>query len=66
MIELPVGWLLTTVGILGTTIATLAGIIYKSLSARLGVQDRIIDGLRADIERMSKGCGVESCHWRVR
>jgi hypothetical protein len=63
-IELPIGWLLSTVLGLGGVIATLAGIIYKSLSARLECQDRIIDGLRSDITRMSKGCGVELCHWR--
>lgn len=66
MIELPIGWLLTTVGILGGTIATLAGIIFQILKLRLEAQDRIIEGLRTDIERMAKGCGMESCHWRVR
>ena len=66
MIELPIGWLLATVGVLGSVIATLAGIIYTSLSARLGQQDKIIDGLRNDIDRMAKGCGVDVCHWRIR
>jgi hypothetical protein len=66
MIELPIGWLLATVGVLGSVIATLAGIIYKSLSARLETQDKIIAGMRLDIERMAKGCGVEACHWKIR
>lgn len=66
MVEISISWLLGTVGILGSVIATLAGIIYTSLNARLQVQDKIIEGMRIDIDRMSKGCGIEMCHWRVR
>jgi len=63
MIELPIGWVLGIIGTLAGVIATLASIIWHSLNARLAAQDRIIEGLRADIDRMSKGCGMESCHW---
>jgi hypothetical protein len=66
MIELPIAWLLSTLIALGCVIATLAGIIYRTLSLRLEAQDRIIDGLRTDIDRMAKGCGYEACHWRLR
>ena len=66
MIELPVTWLLGVLGILATTIASLAGIIYSILISRLRAQDAIIDGLRKDVERMAKGCGIETCHWRLR
>lgn len=66
MIEIPITWLLTTVGVLGGTIATLAGIIYSSLSARIAEQGRTIEHLRGDVERLSKGCGQEGCHWRGR
>jgi hypothetical protein len=62
----PIAWLLSTIGLLGGVIATLAGIIYKSLSARLAAQDKIIDGLRQDVERMAKGCGHKECLWRGR
>ena len=51
---------------LGGVIATLAGIIYSSLSKRLEAQDAIIQGLRIDIERLSKGCQLETCLWRTR
>jgi len=65
-VSIPIGWLLTTILGLGTVIATLAGIIFKSMSDRLTAQDKIIEGLRGDIERMAKGCGFETCHWRHR
>ncbi len=66
MIELPIAWLLSTIGLLGGVIATLAGIIYTSLSARLAAQDKIIDHLRLEVERMGKGCGQRDCLWRGR
>lgn len=64
--EIPVSWILTTFISLAGVIATMASIIYKSLSARLEVQDKIIEGMRNDIDRMSKGCGIDTCHWRNR
>lgn len=66
MIELPIGWILGIIGALGGVIATLAGMLWATMKDRLAAQDRIIDGLRADIERMAKGCGMEDCHWRGR
>jgi hypothetical protein len=66
LIALPVGWILTTIGLLGSVIATLAGIIYSSLSARIATQDKIIKRLQEDIGRMSKGCGLQGCHWKAR
>ncbi|MBK1884565.1 hypothetical protein JIN85_19270 [Luteolibacter pohnpeiensis] len=64
--SISVSWVLGIIGLLGGVIATLASIIYKSLSDRLAAQDKIIEHLRADVERMSKGCGLDPCHWRVR
>jgi len=66
MIELPVGWLLGIIGTLGGVIATLALTIWHSLNSRLTAQDKIIEGLRGDVERMSKGCGAAGCHWKHR
>jgi len=63
---IPVSWVLGIIGLLGGVIATLAGIIYHSMSDRLTVQDKIIEGLRTDIDRMSKGCGANGCHWKNR
>jgi hypothetical protein len=62
---IPVSWVLGVVGILGTVIATLAGIIYRSLTDRLAVQDRIIEKLQDDVDRLAKGCGHDACHWRA-
>lgn len=66
MITLPVGWILACIGGLATVIATLAGIIYNSLSTRLAAQDKIIERLQGDIDRMAKGCGANGCTWRGR
>lgn len=66
MIELPVGWLLGIIGTLGGVIATLAVTIWNSLNSRLTAQDKIIEFLRGDVERMSKGCGAPGCHWKGR
>ena len=63
MIELPIGWVLGIIGTLGGVITALASLLWNTMRDRLSAQDRIIEGLRADIERMSKGCGMESCHW---
>jgi hypothetical protein len=66
MIELPIGWILGIIGTLGGVITALATILWNTMRDRLAAQDRIIDGLRADIERMAKGCGLDGCHWRGR
>jgi hypothetical protein len=63
---IPVSWVLGVVGILGGVIATLAGIIYRSLTDRLAVQDQIIQRLQDDVDRLSKGCGHDGCHWRTK
>jgi len=65
-VTLPVAWILATMGVLGSVIATLAGIIYSSLSARIAAQDKIIKRLQEDISRMAKGCGMQGCSWRLR
>lgn len=62
----PVGWLLTIICTLGGVIATLATIIWKTLKERLSVQDGIIQKLQDDIDRLSKGCGIDACIWRNR
>ena len=62
----PVGWLLAIIATLGGVIATLAGIIWTTLKERLSVQDGIIKKLQDDIDRLSKGCGIDACIWRNR
>ena len=66
MIELPIAWILGIIGTLGTVIAGLASLLWGVVKSRIAAQDAIIAGLRSDIDRMSKGCGVEACHWRSR
>jgi hypothetical protein len=63
---IPVEWLLSVLIGLGGIIATLAGIIYKTLSSRIAAQDTIINRLQEDIDRLSKGCGLTSCIWKNR
>ena len=65
-IVLPVAWVITVIGTLCTAIVTLAVTIWRTLISRLAAQDKIIDGLRNDVERMSKGCGANGCHWKAR
>lgn len=65
-VPIPIGWLLGVIGGLAGVIATLAGIIWHSLNSRLAAQDKIIEHLRSDIERLSKGCGHRECLWRER
>lgn len=66
LVSLPIGWILGIIGTLGGVIATLAGVIWSTMKSRLEAQDKIIEGLRGDIERMAKGCGAEACLWRHR
>ena len=66
LVTIPLGWILTCIGGLATVIATLAGIIYSSLNARLAAQDKIIERLQEEIDRMGKGCGAAGCFWRER
>lgn len=62
----PVGWLIGIIGILGSTITALAGIIWHTLKDRLAIQDKIIEKLQDDVDRLSKGCGHQSCIWKSR
>lgn len=62
----PVGWLIAIIGTLGGVIATLSGVIWSTLKERLTVQDGIISKLQLDVDRLSKGCGIESCIWKNR
>lgn len=72
MIELPIAWILATIGTLSGAIATLAGIMWSFMKSRLEAQDKIIatqtvviDKLQEDVARMSKGCGINTCLWRT-
>lgn len=71
MIELPIAWILGTIGTLSGVIATLATIMWGFMKSRLEAQDKIINSqgqiieqLQKDIDRMSHGCGVDQCLWK--
>ena len=64
--EISAEWILGVLLGLGGVIATLAGIIYSSMSKRLEIQDRIIEKLQDDVDRLSQGCGVNECLWKNR
>jgi hypothetical protein len=61
---IPVEWILGVLIGLGSVIATLAGLLWRTMNNRLEAQDRIISNLQNEIARLSKGCGMESCIWR--
>lgn len=71
--NIPVEWVLTVLITLGGTIAALAKVIWNVMQSRLAAQDKIIASqtdtiakLQGDVERLSRGCGHEQCHWRGR
>jgi len=72
IIEIPIGWILSGIGVLCATIGTLATTFYQFMRSRLEAQDKIlsmqesqIDQLKNEVMRLSQGCGMESCHWRI-
>jgi hypothetical protein len=72
LIEIPIGWILSGIGVLCATIGTLATTFYQFMRSRLAAQDKIlamqetqIDALKAEVMRLSQGCGSEVCHWRI-
>ena len=73
VVNLPIGWILATIGSLAGTIAALATIMWSFMRSRLEAQDKLIDSqtatiakLQDDVDRMSKGCGAGGCHWKFR
>jgi hypothetical protein len=66
MIEIPIAWILTAFGAMAATIAGLFHLFWAFVQSRFSAQDKVIDGLRNDVDRMSKGCGADHCSWRNR
>lgn len=72
IIEIPIEWILSGIAILCATIGTLATTFYQFMRSRLEAQDKIlamqetqIDSLKAEVLKLSQGCGSEVCHWRI-
>jgi hypothetical protein len=61
---IPVEWVLSVLLGSGGVIATLAGVLWRTMNSRLEAQDRIISHLQTEVARLAKGCGMESCIWR--
>lgn len=70
IIEIPMSLILSGIGVLCATVGTLATTFYQFMKSRLEAQDRIlamqetqIDSLKAEVLRLSQGCGMETCRW---
>lgn len=73
MMQIEIGWVLGAIGVLSSTIAALAGVMWGFVKSRLAAQDIIIAAqaqtiskLQDDVDRLSKGCGHPECHWKNR
>ena len=64
--EISPEWILGAIVALGGVIASLAGIIFKLMTSRLTAQDKIIENLQDDVDRLSKGCMIPECLWKER
>jgi len=55
---IPVGWALGSFMGMATLVGGLGRIIYGILMLR-------IQALEKDVARLSRGCGMVNCHWRM-
>jgi hypothetical protein len=62
----PPEWILTALIALATVISTLAAIIYRSLSTEIATLRTIVAKLQEDVDRLSKGCGLGTCLYKIR
>jgi len=56
--SIPVGWALGSFMGMATLVGGLGRIIYGILMLR-------IQALEKDVARLSRGCGMVNCHWRM-
>ena len=64
--NVPTEWILMVMIALATVISTLAAIIYRQLSTEIATLRGLISRLQADVDRLSKGCGLGACLYRNR
>ena len=78
--DIPIGWVLATIGTLALTIGGMGGAMWAFMLSRLRKQDEQITArdktiadqaasikhLEEDVERLSKGCGINNCVWAKR
>ena len=63
---IPTEWILMVLIALATVISTLAAIIYRSLAAEIASLRSIVVKLQDDVDRLSKGCGLGTCLYKIR
>lgn len=62
----PTEWILMVLLALATVISTLAAIIYRQLSTEIATLRGIVAKLQEDVDRLSKGCGLGTCLYKLR
>ena len=62
----PTEWILMVLLALATVISTLAAIIYRQLSTEIATLRSIVAKLQEDVDRLSKGCGLGTCLYKIR
>jgi hypothetical protein len=63
--NIPTEYILASFGGLTTVISVLASIIYKALSSEISSLRKIVSNLQEDVDRLSRGCGMQSCIWKL-
>ncbi len=63
---IPTEWILMVLLALATVISTLAAIIYRSLATEIATLRSIVTKLQDDVDRLSKGCGLNTCLYKNR
>jgi hypothetical protein len=64
--NIPTEWILASIGGLTAVISALASVIYRALSSEISTLRGIVGKLQDDVDRLSKGCGIQPCIWRNR
>lgn len=64
--NVPMEWILASIGGLASVISILAGIIYRALSNEISTLRQVVTKLQDDVDRLSKGCGLGVCLWKNR
>ena len=63
---IPTEWILMVLLTLAGVISTLAAIIYRQLATEIASLRSIVVKLQDDVDRLSKGCGLGTCLYKIR
>jgi hypothetical protein len=64
--NIPTEYVLASFSGLTAVISVLASIIYKALSSEIRSLRGIVNNLQEDVDRLSKGCGMQACIWKLK